>query len=166
MSLVMWRRRQKLSSASVWLHWHSFAFSAPPLRSSLFMELFLSESHCRKRRDQNPASNQCLLLKVCVLMTNSCCVIQSLMMCGILTGMCCVCSCLDGSVVEAALKIRLTVQDSECPGHMIQVYVDLSRGPYTPGLLQGATVILHHFQRKVSKWAPSSSSSSSLFMMC
>ncbi|XP_056588317.1 CST complex subunit CTC1 isoform X1 [Triplophysa dalaica] len=57
----------------------------------------------------------------------------------------------DRSVVEEGLKIRLTVQDSESSGHMIQVYVDLSCGPYTPGLLQGATVILQDFQRKVSK---------------
>ncbi|XP_057175330.1 CST complex subunit CTC1 isoform X3 [Triplophysa rosa] len=57
----------------------------------------------------------------------------------------------DSSVVEEGLKIRLTVQDSESAGHMIQVYVDLSCGPYTPGLLQGATVILQDFHRKVSK---------------
>lgn len=46
---------------------HSFMFvlSAPPLRSSLFMELFVSESHCRKRLEQNPTSNQWLRLKVC-----------------------------------------------------------------------------------------------------
>ncbi|XP_065131812.1 CST complex subunit CTC1 [Paramisgurnus dabryanus] len=55
------------------------------------------------------------------------------------------------SSVEEGLKVRLTVQDPEASGQMIQVYVDLSCGPYTPGLLPGASLLLNDFQRKVSK---------------
>ncbi|XP_051947393.1 CST complex subunit CTC1 [Xyrauchen texanus] len=56
----------------------------------------------------------------------------------------------DGNT-ERDLKVRLTVQDCESAGQFVQVYVDLSCGPYTPGLIAGATVLLHHFQRKVSR---------------
>ncbi|XP_036447454.1 CST complex subunit CTC1 [Colossoma macropomum] len=53
-------------------------------------------------------------------------------------------------VVERDLRVRLTLQDSEAPDQSLQVYLDLSHTPYIPGLLAGATVLLHHFQRKVS----------------
>ncbi|XP_073678894.1 CST complex subunit CTC1-like, partial [Garra rufa] len=53
--------------------------------------------------------------------------------------------------VEPDLRVRLTVQDAECAGHVIDVYVDLSCGPYTLGLIAGATVSICHVQRKVSK---------------
>uniref|UniRef100_A0A672Q453 CST complex subunit CTC1 n=1 Tax=Sinocyclocheilus grahami TaxID=75366 RepID=A0A672Q453_SINGR len=49
------------------------------------------------------------------------------------------------------LRVRLTVQDADCPGHVIDVYMDLSCGPYTLGLIAGAAVSVHHVQRKVSK---------------
>ncbi|KAF4096211.1 CST complex subunit CTC1 [Onychostoma macrolepis] len=52
---------------------------------------------------------------------------------------------------EQDLRVRLTVQDADCPGHVIDVYVDLSCGPYTLGLIAGAMVSVHHVQRRVSK---------------
>ncbi|XP_077081262.1 CST complex subunit CTC1 [Siphateles boraxobius] len=56
----------------------------------------------------------------------------------------------DPSVVED-LRLRLSVQDSACPGHVIHVYLDLSCGPYTHGLIPGAALQIHHAQRKVSR---------------
>ncbi|XP_062871489.1 CST complex subunit CTC1 [Trichomycterus rosablanca] len=53
-------------------------------------------------------------------------------------------------VVETDLKVRLTLQDSDSPHHTVQVYLDFTHNPYTPGLITGATVLLHHFQRRVS----------------
>ncbi|XP_016108217.1 CST complex subunit CTC1 [Sinocyclocheilus grahami] len=53
--------------------------------------------------------------------------------------------------IEQDLRVRLTVQDADCPGHVIDVYMDLSCGPYTLGLIAGAAVSVHHVQRKVSK---------------
>ncbi len=47
--------------------------------------------------------------------------------------------------------MRLTVQDADRAGHVIDVYVDLSCGPYTLGLIAGAAVSVRHVQRKVSK---------------
>uniref|UniRef100_A0A671SK34 CST complex subunit CTC1 n=1 Tax=Sinocyclocheilus anshuiensis TaxID=1608454 RepID=A0A671SK34_9TELE len=55
------------------------------------------------------------------------------------------------SLTAQDLRVRLTVQDVDCPGHVIDVYVDLSCGPYTLGLIAGAAVSVHHVQRKVSK---------------
>ncbi|XP_076842186.1 CST complex subunit CTC1 [Brachyhypopomus gauderio] len=55
----------------------------------------------------------------------------------------------DGSV-EGGLRVRLTVQDTEAPDRSLQVYLDLSRTPYTHGLIPGATVHLLHVQRRVS----------------
>ncbi|XP_035377570.1 CST complex subunit CTC1 isoform X2 [Electrophorus electricus] len=52
--------------------------------------------------------------------------------------------------VELDLRVRLTVQDAEAPDRSVQVYLDLSRTPYIPALLPGATVQLLHFQRRVS----------------
>ncbi|XP_007237564.3 CST complex subunit CTC1 isoform X2 [Astyanax mexicanus] len=52
--------------------------------------------------------------------------------------------------VEQGLRVRLTLQDSEAPDRSLQVYLDLSHVPYIPGLIPGATVLLHDFQRKVS----------------
>uniref|UniRef100_A0A4W4EPI7 CST complex subunit CTC1 n=1 Tax=Electrophorus electricus TaxID=8005 RepID=A0A4W4EPI7_ELEEL len=51
--------------------------------------------------------------------------------------------------VELDLRVRLTVQDAEAPDRSVQVYLDLSRTPYIPALLPGATVQLLHFQRRV-----------------
>ncbi|XDV46698.1 hypothetical protein PO909_014537, partial [Leuciscus waleckii] len=56
----------------------------------------------------------------------------------------------DPCVVED-LRVRLSVQDSACPGHVIHVYLDLSCGPYTHGLIPGASLHIHHVQRKVSR---------------
>ncbi|KAK1803641.1 hypothetical protein P4O66_020758, partial [Electrophorus voltai] len=56
---------------------------------------------------------------------------------------------IDASV-ELDLRVRLTVQDAEAPDRSVQVYLDLSRTPYIPALLPGATVQLLHFQRRVS----------------
>ncbi|KAJ8281889.1 hypothetical protein COCON_G00044080 [Conger conger] len=56
-----------------------------------------------------------------------------------------------GVDMEQTLNIRLTVQDVVSPGLSIQVYLDLSQRPYTPGLIAGATVLFHTFQRKVSQ---------------
>ncbi|KAL1249201.1 hypothetical protein QQF64_020206 [Cirrhinus molitorella] len=53
--------------------------------------------------------------------------------------------------IEQDLQVRLTIQDAECPGHVIDVYLDLSCGPYTIGLIAGATVSICHLQRRVSK---------------
>ncbi|XP_026093110.1 CST complex subunit CTC1-like [Carassius auratus] len=53
--------------------------------------------------------------------------------------------------VEQDLRVRLTVQDTDGPGHVIDVYVDLSCGPYSLGLIAGATVSVHHVQRRVSR---------------
>lgn len=47
--------------------------------------------------------------------------------------------------------VRLTVQDAECPGQVIDVYLDLSCGPYTHGLIAGAALEIHQVQRKVSR---------------
>lgn len=47
--------------------------------------------------------------------------------------------------------MRLTVQDAECPGLMVHVYLDLSCGLYTLGLITGAALQVHHVQRKVSR---------------
>ncbi|XP_051737143.1 CST complex subunit CTC1 [Ctenopharyngodon idella] len=52
---------------------------------------------------------------------------------------------------EEDLRVRLTVQDAECPGQVIDVYLDLSCGPYTHGLIAGAALQIHHAQRKVSR---------------
>ncbi|XP_073794829.1 CST complex subunit CTC1 isoform X1 [Danio rerio] len=49
------------------------------------------------------------------------------------------------------LRVRLTVQDAECPGLMVHVYLDLSCGLYTLGLITGAALQVHHVQRKVSR---------------
>ncbi|XP_030630813.1 CST complex subunit CTC1 [Chanos chanos] len=56
-----------------------------------------------------------------------------------------------GMSAEQGLRVRLTIQDSETPGQTVQVYVDLSHCPYTPGLVAGATVFLHDVERKVSQ---------------
>ncbi|XP_060793830.1 CST complex subunit CTC1 isoform X2 [Neoarius graeffei] len=53
-------------------------------------------------------------------------------------------------VMETGLHVRLTLQDVESSHHTLQVYLDFTHNPYTPGLIAGATVRLHHFQRKVS----------------
>ncbi|XP_072552754.1 CST complex subunit CTC1 isoform X2 [Salminus brasiliensis] len=52
--------------------------------------------------------------------------------------------------MERGLRVRLTLQDPEAPDQSLQVYLDLSHMPYIPGLIAGATVLLHDFQRKVS----------------
>uniref|UniRef100_W5L434 CST complex subunit CTC1 n=1 Tax=Astyanax mexicanus TaxID=7994 RepID=W5L434_ASTMX len=62
----------------------------------------------------------------------------------------CVCVCISEQSVEQGLRVRLTLQDSEAPDRSLQVYLDLSHMPYIPGLIPGATVLLHDFQRKVS----------------
>ncbi|KAG7464496.1 hypothetical protein MATL_G00166260 [Megalops atlanticus] len=56
-----------------------------------------------------------------------------------------------GVDVEQALNVRLTVQDLVSPGQTVQVYLDLSQQPYLPGLIPGAMVLFHTFQRKVSR---------------
>ncbi|KAK6322958.1 hypothetical protein J4Q44_G00052970 [Coregonus suidteri] len=52
--------------------------------------------------------------------------------------------------VEAGLTVRLTVC-VETRGRSLQVYVDLSRTPYPPGLVPGNTVLFTSFQRKLSR---------------
>ncbi|XP_043088508.1 CST complex subunit CTC1 [Puntigrus tetrazona] len=52
---------------------------------------------------------------------------------------------------EQDVRLRLTVRDAERPGHVIDVYVDLSWGPYTLGLIPGAALSVRHVQRKLSK---------------
>ncbi|XP_028835529.1 CST complex subunit CTC1 isoform X1 [Denticeps clupeoides] len=56
-----------------------------------------------------------------------------------------------GVSLERNLQLRLTLEDAETAAHSLQVYLDLSRSPYTPGLVAGATVALHAFQRRVSR---------------
>ncbi|XP_041925344.1 CST complex subunit CTC1 [Alosa sapidissima] len=53
--------------------------------------------------------------------------------------------------VETDLRFRLTVEDAEASGQSIQVYLDLSHNPFIPGLISGATVVLHSFHRSVSR---------------
>ncbi|XP_062372571.1 CST complex subunit CTC1 [Sardina pilchardus] len=53
--------------------------------------------------------------------------------------------------VERNLRFRLTVEDAETSGQSVQVYLDLSHNPFIPGLISGATVLLHSFQRSVSR---------------
>ncbi|XP_071190345.1 CST complex subunit CTC1 isoform X2 [Salvelinus alpinus] len=52
--------------------------------------------------------------------------------------------------VEAGLSVRLTVC-VEPRGRSLQVYLDLSRTPYPPGLVPGNTVLLTSFQRRLSR---------------
>ncbi|KAJ8387442.1 hypothetical protein AAFF_G00156800 [Aldrovandia affinis] len=56
-----------------------------------------------------------------------------------------------GVDVEQTLNVRLTVQDLASLGQNMQVYIDLSQKPYTPGLVPGAVVLFHTFHRKVSQ---------------
>ena len=56
-----------------------------------------------------------------------------------------------GVCVETDLRFRLTIEDAEVSTPSIQVYLDLTHNPFIPGLLPGATVVLHAFQRSVSR---------------
>ncbi|MBN3312704.1 CTC1 protein, partial [Atractosteus spatula] len=53
--------------------------------------------------------------------------------------------------VEKAPGARLTVCDCLTPWISLQVYIELSHNPYTPGLIPGATVLFQKFHRRVSR---------------
>ncbi|XP_069042845.1 CST complex subunit CTC1 isoform X2 [Lepisosteus oculatus] len=58
---------------------------------------------------------------------------------------------LCGVAVEKAPGARLTVCDCLTPWISLQVYIELSHNPYTPGLIPGATVLFQKFHRRVSR---------------